>query len=178
MGVISPAGPPDPALAGQVPAASAETPVLTPSGPGVDRPVAAGASPPPPPTQIVQQMMASDRLPGRDTPLEMTLDPPELGTIRVSVSRGVEGVTLHLHADLPETLDLLRRHGETLSEELRRHGLEQGTFSFSGGQGAPHETPDTPRPPAPATDAEGTHLPPSPADTAVARQRGTLDLRL
>jgi len=86
----------------------------------------------PVPTQIAQRIISMPAMTERDAPLELTLDPPELGTIRVSFSRGTEGMVLHLQADLPETLDLLRRNGAALMQELQRQGLDHAGFSFSG----------------------------------------------
>lgn len=111
-----------------------------------------------------------------DTPLELTLDPPELGSIRISVSRGPEGMILHLQAELPETLDLLRRNGGALADELQRQGLDHSAFSFSGRQDGQGRTP--PRgtsvpPPSPPASA-GDPLRPAPTRTG----GSSLDLRL
>lgn len=106
----------------------------------------------------------------------MTLDPPELGTIRLSVTRGAEGMVLHLHADQPDTLDLLRRHGGALAEELQRQGLEHGSFSFSGGRDGPPQRaqPAPAQPIAMAPETPQSHRP----DAAPTPRRGSLDLRL
>lgn len=147
---------------------------VPPPAPAPDRPQQIG-------WQIAQRLGNQPTLPDRTAPLELTLDPPELGTVRLSVSRGQDGMVLHLHADNPDTLDLLRRHAPALSHELQRQGLENSSFSFSGQQGhrpqpelAPHRPPDqaadqTQPTPAPAAQ--------SPVQAPRAARSG-LDLRL
>lgn len=139
-------------------------------------PPAASSHPPPVPVQLARQLALAPPLGERDAPLELTLDPPELGSIRISVSRGPEGLVLHLQADLPETLDLLRRNGAALADELQRQGLDHGSFSFSGGQDGRGRAPPHP--------VQAPAAAPPPADAALprpmpARAAGSsLDLRL
>ncbi|WP_420396191.1 flagellar hook-length control protein FliK [Nioella sp.] len=137
--------------------------------------------PDPVPTQLAQRIAAVPMMTDRDAPLELTLDPPELGAIRVSVSRGAEGMVLHLQADLPETLDLLRRNGAALMQELQRQGLDHAGFSFSGRDpGGQQHRPDAPPPGVREDDA---HINPShisdrsPVTSARTGQSG-LDIRL
>ena len=142
-------------------------------------PFAAPAAPPEPPTlQIARSVSLSTPLPSRDAPLELALDPPELGSIRVSVSRGGEGMVLHFQADLPETLDLLRRHGGALAEELQRHGLDHSSFTFSGREDG-RNRPSAPAMPHPDQPTDPPTAPPDTHDPQAARPRdGGLDLRL
>lgn len=137
--------------------------------------------PDPVPTQLAQRIAAVPMMTDRDAPLELTLDPPELGAIRVSVSRGTEGMVLHLQADLPETLDLLRRNGAALMQELQRQGLDHAGFSFSGRDpGGQQQRPDAQPLGAREDDAQShpTHSPePSQIASARTRQSG-LDIRL
>lgn len=133
-------------------------------------------SPQPVTSQLAQRLATATALPTGDAPLEMTLDPPELGTIRLSVTRGTEGMVLHLQADLSETLDLLRRHGGALAEELQRHGLEHGSFSFSGGRDG-HRPRPTLAPLAAIAEAPDSP-PPIQPEAAPLAGRGALDLRL
>lgn len=137
--------------------------------------------PDPVPMQLAQRIAAVPMMTDRDAPLELTLDPPELGAIRVSVSRGTEGMVLHLQADLPETLDLLRRNGAALMQELQRQGLDHAGFSFSGRDpGGQQHRPDAQPLGAREDDAQihPTHSPePSQIASARTRQSG-LDIRL
>jgi len=130
-------------------------------------------------TQVAQRLAALPIMSDRDAPLELTLDPPELGAIRVSVTRGTDGVVLHLHADLPETLDLLRRHGAALAQELQRQGLDHAGFSFSSQhEGGRHAaTAPLPSPSQDDTPADNPTLPPE-SQAAPTPDRAGLDLRL
>jgi flagellar hook-length control protein FliK len=137
--------------------------------------------PDPVPTQLAQRLASVPMMTDRDAPLELTLDPPELGAIRVSVSRGTEGMVLHLQADLPETLDLLRRNGAALMQELQRQGLDHAGFSFSGRDpGGQQQRPDAQSIMAREDSAQShpTHIP-DPSQIASARtRRSGLDIRL
>lgn len=77
--------------------------------------------------------------PGGPATLELRLDPPELGQVRMTLGLSDQGVTLHLVADRPETLDLLRRHVALLGEEFARQGLGASSFTFaeSGARDSP-----------------------------------------
>lgn len=148
-------------------------------GPDPVAPAPAPATPPPalhPSQQIAARLTQMAELPTPDAPLELVLDPPELGQIRVAVSRGPEGMVLHLQADQADTLELLRRHGAALGEELTRHGLNGAAFSFSGrqeGRAAPQ--------PQPGMDGATAPLPPAPETPQAPpgqRARSALDIRL
>lgn len=146
-------------------------------------PSTATPSPRPEPvtTQIAHRILSMPAITERDAPLELTLDPPELGQIRISVTRGAEGMILHLHADQPETLDLLRRHGGALMQELQRQGLDHAGYSFSGrDQGSQQQKPGA-APVITAEDSAQTHptRTPHPAQSAAgASGQSGLDIRL
>ena len=82
--------------------------------------------------QITGQMASLSNIADRAVPLEITLDPPELGQLRISVARGDDGMVLNVTIDRPETLDLMRRYAGLLTQEFQRQGLENTGFSFSG----------------------------------------------
>ena len=63
--------------------------------------------------------------------VEIALEPAELGRVRMTVSMTDGGVTLQITAERPETLDLMRRHIEELSQELRRMGYTEVGRSFN-----------------------------------------------
>ncbi|MCZ4352913.1 flagellar hook-length control protein FliK [Roseovarius aestuarii] len=70
-----------------------------------------------------------------DRPIELTLNPVELGRVRISLS-GADGMmTVNVLADRPETLDLMRRHIETLAQEFRSIGYDETGFNFTTGSG-------------------------------------------
>ncbi len=84
------------------------------------------------PMQLVQSVQAAL---GADHPMgaiELTLDPPELGTVRVVVSRGDDGPVVQMIADRPETLDLMRKHAGSMAQEFARQGLDTASFQFGG----------------------------------------------
>lgn len=61
---------------------------------------------------------------------ELVLDPKELGKVRLQMVSDDRAITLHLMAERPETLDLLRRNIETLEQEFRDLGFDDVTFTF------------------------------------------------
>jgi flagellar hook-length control protein FliK len=146
-------------------------------------PSSATPSPRPEPvtTQIAHRILSMPAMTERDAPLELTLDPPELGQIRISVTRGTDGMILHLHADQPETLDLLRRHGGALMQELQRQGLDHAGYSFSGrDQGGQQQKPGA-APVITAEDSAQTHptRTPHPTQSAAGTSgQSGLDIRL
>jgi len=73
---------------------------------------------------------------GRGGSVELRLDPPELGLVRVTLSSS-EGVAHAIViAERPETADLLRRHAELLARELAGTGQGRVDVEVStGGRG-------------------------------------------
>ena len=69
------------------------------------------------------------RIPGQ---VDLTLNPAELGRVRLSMAPGEAGLVVTIHADRPETLDLMRRHSEQLMQEFRQAGFERAELSFGG----------------------------------------------
>lgn len=127
--------------------------------------------------QIANYVATAPDIKNRNAPIEIALDPPELGQLRISVARGDDGMVLNVAADRPETLDLMRRHAGLLSQEFQRHGLDNAGFSFSGRDDG-HPFPDTPvpdgtEPAAPELTADGPAVPAtSPTDST------SLDIRI
>ncbi|WP_168770533.1 flagellar hook-length control protein FliK [Flavimaricola marinus] len=74
---------------------------------------------------------------------ELILDPEELGKVRLNMVSDDRSITLHVMADRPDTLDLLRRNIETLEQEFRDLGFEDVTFAF-GEQAPPQRQVDRP----------------------------------
>lgn len=82
------------------------------------------------PRSIARQLAeASQRMP--DRPVEVALNPEELGRVRMSISTHDTGITLALLAERPETLDLMRRHIDQLTQEFHALGFGDVRFSFS-----------------------------------------------
>ncbi len=88
---------------------------------------------------VVRQVSEAIRLtPGNG--IDIALRPEELGSVRLSLS-GQEGqMSVVVQAERPETLDLMRRHIDSLSQEFRAIGYGDVSFSFqSGGDSARDE---------------------------------------
>lgn len=153
------------------PAATAATPLA---------PVVGGASALHPiAAQIAPVVLDPSRDPG--ALIEVALDPPELGRVRLAVSEVGGVMTLTIMAERPETADLMRRHLGVLAEELRQAGLEALNVEISQDGGAQAQSQASAEPSGHATsDAD---QPPQQPSTAAQPSRetqtnGTLDLRL
>ncbi|MFT7593959.1 MAG: hypothetical protein ACI8R4_001276 [Paracoccaceae bacterium] len=115
--------------------------------------------------------------PGR--PVEISLNPEELGRVRMVLSTTDTGVSVSITTDRPETLDLMRRHADQLSAELRRMGYQDIGFDFGGGSAGRfnHNNNDSlPDHLAGPTSIESETS--KPAQTARNAAPGGLDLRL
>ncbi|RMH50425.1 MAG: flagellar hook-length control protein FliK [Alphaproteobacteria bacterium] len=131
--------------------------------------------------ETVSRQLAAAISTDRDGQVEIRLDPPELGRVRVTLS-GAEGhLSALITADRPETLDLMRRHAELLLRDLAAAGFRGADLAFAGGDGRMperaqhHDRPDAPAaPPAPFPPAVPAA---APARTLPVRDGG-LDLRL
>ncbi|MEM6303385.1 MAG: flagellar hook-length control protein FliK [Pseudomonadota bacterium] len=116
-----------------------------PSGPRAEGPASSGASAatvaplrpelsPQGMRQIAEWVSTS---PNR--PVEITLSPEELGRLRLTLSLSEVGVTVHLAAERPETMDLVRRHIDQLGQEFLSLGFENIAFAFDGQESAQGE---------------------------------------
>ena len=66
-------------------------------------------------------------------PVEIALNPEELGRVRMTLHSSDGGIQVTLFADRPETNDLLRRNIDMLATEFRELGYTSVSFTFSGG---------------------------------------------
>jgi flagellar hook-length control protein FliK len=119
-------------------------------------------------------------------PIELSLNPAELGRLRISMTPAETGLHVVLQAERADTMDLLRRHADLLTQEFRAAGYERISFAFSDGAGfsASRDGAAQPLPrdlPAGRGDAppgpEGTPAAPVAAGLAI-RLTDTLDIRL
>lgn len=62
--------------------------------------------------------------------LDVALSPAELGGLRVELTGDEGRLVLAIHAERPETADLLRRHLDVLATELRAMGFAAAEFAF------------------------------------------------
>ena len=97
--------------------------------------------------KIAEQLRAGARM--DRYPLEIALDPPELGQVRMVLQTSEATTTLLIIADRPETAELMRRHANFLHEAFAQEGkgglnLQFGTSSNTqqdlskGGGGSSH----------------------------------------
>lgn len=79
--------------------------------------------------QIAVQL--ADAMPqaiGRE--VEISLNPQELGRVRISLSTQDAGLNMTIMAERAETLDLMRRHIDQLAQEFRELGYGDVSFNF------------------------------------------------
>ena len=110
---------------------------LTQAGPVslLHTPVVTPHNPQPSPTlapaflAVVQAQAATPT----DGGVTISLTPVELGELQLSMRPEGDRIHVAITAERPETLELLRRHSEQLTQELRQAGFQAATFSFSQG---------------------------------------------
>lgn len=107
--------------------------VPIPEGAGHAAPLAQGFEPAQVARQIVQRLEQST-----DQITEIVLTPEELGKVRIAIGQG-DSPSVAVYAERSETLDLLRRHVDTLARELRSAGFPATDISFGGGDGGGHQ---------------------------------------
>lgn len=121
---------------------------------------------------------------GAEGVLEIALDPPELGRVRLSFAEAGGALTLAITADRPETAELMRRHLQLLTQEFQRAGLDAPSVDISDRHGGTRQEGRKDAPGAPTRDQPGrTAADPGPAPgPSGARPRpqdgSGLDLRL
>jgi len=130
------------------------------------------------PQQIAMQIAAAAgrAAPGAERRIELTLNPEELGSVRLSLQQTEDGLSVSVLADRPETLDLLRRHIDSLAREFLAIGYESAEFTFgreNPGSGDQKDEGKTVPRPGPRADADGSR----PATTAI-HLMDRLDIRL
>lgn len=133
------------------------------------------------PTHVARQIMEiAQNLPGR--PVEIALSPEELGRVRLAVSTQEAGLVVHIAAERPETLDLLRRNVSLLGDDFQALGYDDVAFSFGPQTGSDQS--DAPQSQDASIFAELSEssppIPPPPTPLAKNRStaQGGLDVRL
>ncbi|WP_165351948.1 flagellar hook-length control protein FliK [Salipiger sp. IMCC34102] len=127
----------------------------------------------------VAQQLASAVVTRRDNQVEVSLNPAELGRVRMSIQAQDSMLTLVIQVDRPETADLMRRHAETLASEFRQMGYNNLTMDIStGGERATSDRGTSASAPPGAADepsTDGIPTSPPPAFTGIS---GGLDLKV
>ncbi|MFN4129193.1 MAG: flagellar hook-length control protein FliK [Paracoccaceae bacterium] len=154
------------AMVPSIPASAINPAVLTPSPPLL------------PPQQLAQSIIHCVGA-GGDGLIELTLKPEELGHVRFDITSTGDRLTVVLFVERPEAMDLFRRHGEQLLNELRLAGFTQPSLSFgdwsqrNARSGASPPRPNDTAPP----DINGEAVSATSA-TQRAAASGRLDMRL
>lgn len=121
--------------------------------------------------------MAGTAVGGGEQAIELTLNPAELGRVRISMTPGDGAITVTVIAERPETLELMRRHADMLAQDFRHLGLGSTEFAFGrnpgqpGGTGTPDRAANPEDPPPPTVAA-------APAPTALGIAADRVDIRL
>jgi len=97
---------------------------------------AISTSPQPYRTDVAQHIAsqladAAKSMPARQ--VEIALSHEELGRVRLGVAPQEAGILVHVFAERPETMDLLRRHIAALETAFAAIGYEDINFAFAGG---------------------------------------------
>lgn len=126
--------------------------------------------------RIAPQILDAMRALAPGQPVEIELNPRELGLVRLTLTDFDGQLSLQIAVERPETLDLMRRHIDLLTQDLRQAGYHSLSLDIGSGRGGGDRT---------AHDA-GTAAETTPelpiAETAPAGRRvnaeGRLDIRL
>ncbi|WP_288938868.1 flagellar hook-length control protein FliK [uncultured Roseovarius sp.] len=117
--------------------------------------------------------------PGLERAVELTLNPAELGRVRISMAPGDGMIVLTVLAERGETLDLMRRHADILAQEFHDLGYGTAEFTFGQSDGGASQDGDTGRstPDAP-TKAQDLPEPPDTPLTPLHVSTEHVDIRL
>lgn len=80
--------------------------------------------------QIAAQITVAASKADGDT-IEIRLDPPELGKVKLSFTMGGDGVSAVVSVERPEAYDLMRRHADMLQRELNAAGYRNVSLDFA-----------------------------------------------
>ncbi|AXI48610.1 hypothetical protein C1J03_22985 [Sulfitobacter sp. SK012] len=85
------------------------------------------------PTQVGRQI-ASALSNAQNKPVELALNPVELGRVRMTIASEDGGIVVHILAERADTLELMRRNIGQLGQEFQALGYESIAFSFGEGE--------------------------------------------
>ena len=86
---------------------------------------------------VIRQLDNTATLNLAERPVELSLDPAELGRVRLTLAVSDAGVSVSIVAERPETLDLMRRNAEALAAEYRSLGYAEVNLSFGAAADGP-----------------------------------------
>ena len=83
-------------------------------------------------TMVAAQVTAAIRASSMGDQIEVRLDPPELGKVKIEFNlETTDAVKATVTSERPETLEHLKRHVDALADELKRAGFAQVDIEFS-----------------------------------------------
>jgi hypothetical protein len=125
--------------------------------------------------------MAEALVRNSDDGVELSLNPKELGKVRMTMTPVEHGMTVSLNFERTETMDLMRRHIDMLAGELKRLGYSSLTFDFQQ-QGNPQQERGAPVQKSSSIGgvdhAAAAPVPEAPLPRLSPRQGSGLDLRV
>lgn len=122
-----------------------------------------------------RQVIAAIRTDVKGDAIEVRLDPPELGRVRIHFTMDrPDSVTAIVTADRSDTLDTMRRHASDLARELSRAGFANVELEFKSGGERSHSG-DAPKPQFGARIADEKAAEPANFIYARSRLDGRLD---
>ncbi len=83
----------------------------------------------------VMEQIAHAAVALRDRPVELLLNPEELGRVRMTLQVQDGAMVVTVSAERPDTLDYLRRHIDQLATQLKDLGYSQLDFAFASRSG-------------------------------------------
>lgn len=92
--------------------------------------------------QLAARQIAEALQTAAGKPVEIRLNPEELGRVRLTVSPSERRIAVNILAERGETADLLRRHVSDLEGAFQSIGYSDISFSFGGGNAAENGTAD------------------------------------
>ncbi len=84
------------------------------------------------PVQVARQLADALQNAGQ-RPVDIALNPEELGRLRLALSTTEAGMAVQITAERPDTIELMRRHITELAQEFRQLGYADISFTFAGG---------------------------------------------
>ncbi|MCZ4257968.1 flagellar hook-length control protein FliK [Sulfitobacter sp. G21635-S1] len=84
------------------------------------------------PVQVARQLADALQNAGQG-PVDIALNPEELGRLRLALSTTEAGMAVQITAERPDTIELMRRHITELAQEFRQLGYADISFTFAGG---------------------------------------------
>jgi len=138
-------------------------------------PVLAPSEPP-----VVEQVVRAARVVLRDglTQLEVRLEPPSLGPVRVTAAAGADGLGLTIAAERPETRALLAQVIPEMQAALAGHGITAPSIAVATSFEPPAERRTPPRRDGERPSRDARPVADRPRSTRASRSTGAVDLTI